>query len=218
MRHRMTKWGIGLLLSWLKKSLFIWNPTQDILSSWYTVLLIKFTLFIILISCRLGSFQRFAQHSMVIRWSTMYLQSTLISSGKNLKARSPISGLSVSAEISKHSRRCTRGCWHCQKAKFFGKPWSRDALVFGMSSQNNPAKAVPSDLSSLVLFLKTLVHERSGIQHVALRVEELEVLRHRRPGGHVWHTWSHGNRFSKLLLHFFDLVVLFQNFNCKERH
>ncbi len=57
--------------------------------------------------------------------------------------------------------------------------------MFGMSSQNNPSKAVPSDLSSLVLFLKTLVHERSGIQHVALRVEELEVLRHRGPGGHV---------------------------------
>ncbi len=57
--------------------------------------------------------------------------------------------------------------------------------MFGMSSQNNPSKAVTSDLSSLVLFLKTLVHERSGIQHVALRVEELEVLRHRGPGGHV---------------------------------
>lgn len=97
----MTKWGIGLLLSWLKKSLFIWNLTQDILSSWYTVLL-KFTLFIILISCRLGSLQRFAQHSMVIRWSAMYLQSTLISSGKNLKARSPIS-VTVSLLKSVHT-------------------------------------------------------------------------------------------------------------------
>lgn len=138
MRHRMTKWGIGLLLSWLKKSLFVLNPTQDILSSQWTVFLIKFTLFIILLSCHWCSLQRFAQHSMVIRWSTIYLQSTLISSGTNLKARSPISGLSVSAEISKHSWRLTRGCWHCQKAKFSGKPWSRDALVFRMSSQNNP--------------------------------------------------------------------------------
>lgn len=36
-----------------------------------------------------------------------------------LKARSALSSLSVSAEISKHSRRLTRGCWHCQKAKYF---------------------------------------------------------------------------------------------------
>ncbi len=72
-----------------------------------------------------------------------------------------------------------------KRQSFWPNLGSRDALVFGMSSQNYPSKAVPSDLSSLVLFLKTLVHERSGIQHVALRVEELEVLRHRGPGGHV---------------------------------
>lgn len=72
--------------------------------------------------------------------------------------------------------------------------------------------------SPLRLFLQTLVHQCSWVQHVALGVEQLgEILRHGGSRSHVGQAGTDGHHLGDLLLHLADLPVLLDDFICRQR-